>query len=84
MNSLVAAGGNIACANGKMYVKRAQDEHFVRLPFAVNALCTYPGQKMVGIGPRGIYLFSSDGRRVLGRCKISFEPTVHTSIYYKP
>jgi signal transduction histidine kinase/DNA-binding response OmpR family regulator/streptogramin lyase len=82
MNSLVAAGGNIACANGKMYVKRAQDEHFVRLPFAVNALCTYPGQKMVGIGPRGIYLFSSDGRRVLGRCKISFEPTVHTSIYY--
>lgn len=82
MNSLVSVGGNIACANGKMYVKRAQDESLVRLPFAVNALCAYPGQKMVGIGPRGMYLFSSDGRQVLGRCKISFEPTAHTSIYY--
>ena len=82
MNSLISIGGNIVCANGNMYVKHGGDDKFSVLPYLVNSLCTYQDKYIVGVGTKGVFLFSKDGKRMIAGCKFNFNATAHASIYY--
>lgn len=88
MTSMVKSGGRIVAADtgGKVYVSGAdgQPELFRASPLRqkIVAVCAYRGGLLLGTGPDGVYIISSDARKVLASLTVSIDGGDKTTAYF--
>lgn len=84
LQSILRMGNHLFAVDytGKMYGKKDGEMFFTILQEGVYALCRYNKSTMVGLKKDGIYLLSADGRKVMGKCKMSLPISWKSFLYY--
>jgi signal transduction histidine kinase/DNA-binding response OmpR family regulator/ligand-binding sensor domain-containing protein len=86
--SMVSSGGNVFVTDesGNLYINRGgrTDGWFnvVKHKFNVYAVCGYQKSMLLAASDKGLYLLSSDGRRMISKCPCNMNISFNENIYY--